>query len=113
MLVRHIGKFTIAVGNASYDCMIDSMNNLATVLKELGVKYELHVKHRIIVTKEIIIKFIFKKHYSHFNRHIYGVKCDGCYGFNEQETYNITNGKNQCAGRELVDYILERENGGC
>ena len=112
MKVRHIGKFTIAVGNASYDGMVGSMNNLVSVLNELGVKYKLLAKRRLIITKQTIIKFIYKKEYSYYHRNIYGVKCNGCYGFSKEEAYNITEGHNQCEGYELVDYILERENGG-
>lgn len=109
MLVRRVGKFTIAVGCDTYDDTINNINKIHDSLKELGIKCVVYLKKRLLITKGIIIKFIFKKHYYRFNRHIYGVKCDGCYGFNDEETYNITNGKNKCAGRDLVDYILNEE----
>lgn len=109
MSVRRVGKFTIAVGGVTYKETIDAMNALVKELKTLGIKCKLYLKRRLIVTRNIIIKFIFKKHHYGYNRNIYGVKCNGCYGFDDVETYNITGGKNKCKGYKLIDYIKERD----
>ena len=112
MLVRCTGKFTIAVGLETHDETIKSIKNLDHILEALKVKHKLYLKKHLIITDNVIIKFIFKKHYSKFNRNIYGIKCNGCYGFNDEESYNITNGHNKCKDFTLIDYILRGERNG-
>lgn len=109
MRVRCIGKFTIAIGCDTYSGLVKNINDMERQLVKLGIKCKSYLKRRIIITKGVIIKFIFKKHYQYYNRNIYGVLCNGCYGFNEEETLNITNGNNECQGHELLDYISERD----
>lgn len=109
MRVNGFGKMIIAVGNPTYKEVMESMKNIDSELTKLGIKCKLYLRRRLIITKHVIIKFILKKQYYRYNRNVYGVKADGCYGFNTIEAYNITNGKNPCNGIELIDYILGKD----
>ena len=82
------------------------------VILRYRVAHKLYLKKHLIITDNVIVKLIFKKHYSKFNRNIYGIKCNGCYGFTDEESYNITNGHNKCKDFTLIDYILRGERNG-
>jgi hypothetical protein len=110
MRVRCIGKFSIAVGNGTYRETMKAIKDTFSELNNLGVRCVLYLKRRLIVTDNVIIKFIIRKYYYNYSRNRYGVRCHGCYGFTDEESYSITNGKNKCKGYELLDYILERGN---
>lgn len=97
-------KKTIVIGNWCCRDLVKKQKELVDILKKHGIKFR-EAKQRII-TDKIIIKFIHIRFFSQFNKNIYGIRADGCYGFDDEVTNYITKGNNICKGHDIMEFIL-------
>lgn len=105
-----IDKERILICNTSFN---DQQHQMKYIVKELNkkkVKFKVYFDKYLIITNNLIIKFVVHTHFRHYSGNITRLRADGCYGFSEDEANNITNANNICKGLNLMDYIYKKEN---